>query len=349
MRLGVWIGMVAALASSSCLGTRYVVQAGFGQLDLWSRARPIDEVLRDPDTDDRTRVLLSEVVHIKDYAAQHGLASKGNYTRYADLERRAVVWFVTASQPLAFEPKIWKFPIVGGFPYLGWFDQRAALAFRNSLEADGWEVFMRPVSAYSTGGWFRDPVLSTMLSDDDDAFRSLANVLFHELVHANVLINDQSIFNESVASFVGDGITADYLGERFGAESAELATYREELARERDYGERLSRAYADLDAVYTSDASDADKRADKRRIIDAVDRELRLGTRPNNAYLIQFKTYNAGFDSFENLRTACGGDWPRFLAAVKSLDGSSFSSEQQEDLAPAIQPLVAQKCLAPQE
>jgi predicted aminopeptidase len=328
----------------SCIQTRYVVQASLGQLELLGRARPIERVLRDPDIDARTRFLLTEVQAVLDYASRQGLKSQGNYQKYVDLDREAVVWFMTTSRPLAFEPRLWSFPIVGSFPYLGWFDYLEALKIQRRLEEDGWEVFVRRVRAYSTGGWFNDPVLSTMLSDEEDAYRSLVNVLMHELVHANVLVNDQSTFNESIASFVGDQMALEYLAHRLGPDSAELVAFREELREDRERGIALEKAYGELDALYTSQRSDQEKRRRKRGILRRIESDLDLDITLNNAVMIGFKTYNAGLDEFAELYRLCDSSFPRFLEVVGSLESADFASEQQEDIAPVIERLIGGGC-----
>lgn len=337
---------IACALSAGCVETRYAIQAGFGQLELWGKARSIGEVLEDPRSDPRTRVLLQEVRHIRGFAEEHGLDTHGSYRKYVALDRRAVVWFLAASKPLAFEPKLWSFPIVGSFPYTGWFREREAREIAALLRRQGWETFVRPVSAYSTGGWFRDPVLSTMFSPEDDALRALANVLLHELTHANILVNDQATFNESVASFVGDTMAEDYLIARFGAGSAEVAAYRAELAEDRRRGARMAAAYDALDALYRSDAPEAEKRARKRQILAALDAELKLRYRPNNAALLGFKTYNAGLVELAALYQTCDRDWPRFFAAVRTLDGSAFPEPQTEDIGPVVAALVRAGCPA---
>lgn len=330
-----------------CYESRYVVQAGFGQLELWGKARPIGEVIDDRRTDARTRVLLSEVDHIRRFAKSHGLTPGGSYRKYVPLNRPAVVWFLAASKPLAFEPKLWHFPVVGSFPYTGWFDQREARKVAAILRGRGWETFMRPVGAYSTGGWFRDPVLSSMFSSRDDAFRTLANVLLHELTHANILINDQSTFNESIASFVGDTMAEQYLAQRFGPESAELSAYRLELAEDRRRGARMAAAYDQLDTLYRSELPEADKHARKRQILAALDAELELSYRPNNASLLGFKTYNAGLPEFATLYQTCAGDWPRFFAAIRTLGSGAFPEAQTEDIGPIIARLASAGCPPP--
>lgn len=321
-----------ALACGGCFSTRYVAQAAWGQLELLGYSRSVSDVLDDPSTSARTAALLEESRAILAFAARHGLASRGNYRRYVDLGRDQLVWFVTASKPLAFEPKVWRFPVAGSFPYLGWFEREEAQRFVARLARDGWDVYMRPVRAYSTGGWFRDPIVATMFTRGDDAVAELANVLLHELTHANVLVRDQAVLNESVASFVGDALTDGYLAERFGRDSAELAAYRAALAEENARGARLARAYAELAALYKTSAPADEKRAGKERVTAALQQELNLVHRPNNASLQGFKTYNSGRESLPALFAACDGSWPRFLDAVRAVARAAFREPHQEDL-----------------
>lgn len=340
--------MVAALAltcgAAGCLQTGYVIQAGLGQLQMMGDTRPIDDVIEDSETDPRTRVLLAEVAPILRFARDNGLATKGNYRNYIELDRPGAVWFMATSKELEFKPKVWNFPIVGSFTYLGWFDYYEAQGVRHRLERDGWDVHVRPARAYSTGGWFTDPVVSTMLSSGDDAFRDLANVLLHELTHANVLVRDQSTFNESIAAFMGDTLAEQYLIDRFGAKSSEVAAYREELVESRGRGSALADAYQTLKELYDSDRSDADKRAEKKTILNRLEIELGLRYRPNNASLIGFKTYNAGYAEITSLFAACGRDWHRFIPFVKTLKSNDFAKKQEENIGSTIAKLEQRGC-----
>ncbi|HTM22959.1 MAG TPA: aminopeptidase, partial [Kofleriaceae bacterium] len=155
--------LLAALAG--CTTIRYVSQAAHGQLWLLHDAQPIDRVIADPGTDERTRRLLSEVPLIQAWGDAHGLDPQGNYRTFVERRGAAAVWYVAACKPLAFEPKVWSFPIVGSFPMLGWFSLEDALEFRRELSRGGWDVYVRGAIAYSTGGWFHDPVMSTMFLD----------------------------------------------------------------------------------------------------------------------------------------------------------------------------------------
>jgi predicted aminopeptidase len=345
-RSALLVVLAAALSAGGCAETRYLLQAGPGQLELLTAGRDLEEVIADPEIAPRTRALLSEVIHIRRFAGLLGLETKGNYGRYVDLDRSAVVYFIAASRPLAFEARLWSFPIVGSFPYTGWFSHELALAERRRLMADGWDVYLRPVRAYSTGGWLPDPVLSTMLLATEDAFRYLAAVLLHELTHANFFVTDQATFNESLASFVGDQMTDDYLVTRFGADSLEVVAYRAELAEFRRRSALLIAVYKKLEALYATGATDAAKGRDKAKILRQLRIEADLWYQPNNASLIGFKTYNTGLAELATLFETCGRDWARFFALVGDIDADDFPSEQLEELGPFITQLNARGCPA---
>jgi predicted aminopeptidase len=334
------------LALTGCVETRYVLQAGLGQLDLVKRARPVDEVLADPETDDRLRLALLEAARATDYAQARGLETHGNYRKYVELDRDSVVWFMSASPPLEIQPKTWNFPIVGSFPYLGWFDYSEALEIRRRLVAEGYDVDLREVHAYSTGGWFHDPIVSTMIPPGEDGLRTLVNTLFHEITHANVLIKDQSTFNESVAVFVGDTMAEEYLADRFGPKSAEVRALHDEIAQDRAIGDRLTRVYRELEALYASSQPDSAKLAKKAALLNRVRSELDLPFPLNNAVMVGFKTYNSGLPEFGELYATCGKSWPRFLAAVRRVDGSWFPSEQAEEIADVVRRAVRRGCPA---
>ena len=322
--------------ASGCIEVAYSLQATRGQVDLWSRRVPIEEILQSEDSPRRTQLILQEVERILAFANSVGLKDKGNYRQYVELDRDAVVWFMTASKPLSFEEKVWGFPVVGTFPYLGWFSYQDALAYRAKLQDEGWEVFLRRVRAYSTGGWFRDPVLSTMIEKSDDALLWLATVLFHELTHANILIANQSTFNESIASFVGDTVSSQYLEKRFGGDSELLTKFREVLVHEKQTAEKLRDAYKKMEALYDSTVAEEEKLRVKEKTMTDLRIELDLSYALNNAALIGFRTYNAGQKDIRELFLACGKNWDRFFKVVLDIDGSWFAEEQMEDISSVI-------------
>lgn len=336
---------VLLAAGSGCTQSRYLVQATAGQLDMLHRSRPIATVVRDDRVPARTRALLTWVPHIKRYAETQGLTPSTSYERYADLRRPAAVWVVQGSAPLAFEPRQWSFPIVGSVPYLGFFDEGAANAFAQQLaREEPLDVDVRTAGAYSTLGWFSDPVLSTMIPDGPEGLGELANVILHESVHATVYVSDQSAFDESLASFVADRMTAQWLAQALGSDhplARAWSRYQE------DYQQRiqlLRDAWTKLDALYRSDAADEVKRAEKARILEALSQELRAARPINNATLTGIQTYGVGEKAFQRLFAACDQQWPRFLRAVSTLKSSDFSQPQAESFDEVLDGLAAKGC-----
>ncbi len=303
---------------------------------LIQHARPIPEVIRDEKTPPRVRELLGQISEIKKFGETHGLKPTSNYRDYVKLDRPAAVWVVSACEPLKFKSKEWEFPIVGSFPYLGWFDVKNAREYADSLQAEGWDVDLRGAAAYSTLGWFRDSVLSSMIYPGKDALGSLVNVVLHESVHATVYIPGQAYFNESIASFVADRLTLAY----FDSLGPEMAEQKQAYMDAEEKGKRietlLHQAYLKLAAVYDTSLPDSDKRAKKDKILESLQEELKFKRKISNATLIQYKTYHTGSVEFENLLQACGKEWARLLSAVKSLKPESFSKPQQDQLTEII-------------
>ena len=342
---------LALLVPVACLlgcGTAgYLAQATGGQLSLFQRARPLRSVLRDERTPPRLRGLLREVTVIKRFGEAHGLRPTRNYSDYVQLDQPAVVWVVSACEPLEFKSKVWSFPVVGDFPYLGWFSQKDARGYAGELGREGLDVDVRGASAYSTLGWFADPLLSSMVPDGDEALGELANVVLHESVHATLHIPSQAYFNESLASFVADHLAPEFLERRKGTGSKELEAYLrgEALGRERVRG--LREAYDQLDQLYRSPKSKEEKLQEKQRMLRELKERLQLRREPNNAMLVQFRTYDTGAAQWEALHRACGGSWERFLEALSTLTPASFPAQHARDLRPALQPLIEQGCPLP--
>jgi predicted aminopeptidase len=300
-----------------------------------NRARPIEDVLRDPTTPPDTKKLLGEVERIRAYGEKVGLKPTSNYQEYVKLDRDAVVYVVSACHPLRFEPKEWTFPIVGGFPYLGWYDRKNAEKYATSLRGEGFDVDLRGAPAYSTLGWFRDPILSTMLPEGPRAIGELVEVVLHESLHATVYVNHQAFFNESLASFVAEKLTPLYLRETRGADSAEERAYVESLAYQEKYYRRMHDAYGELDRLYQSPISDDEKRTKKAAILGKLRQDLRIreGRDLNNATLIGHREYGGNRDVFERAFEKCGRDWGRFLRALGKVDSKVFGEKQKKDLA----------------
>lgn len=346
MLLRVLLAGLSLLALSGCTTAGYLAQAGCGQIDIMLRARDLDDTVADARVPARTRALLSQVKEIKRFGERHSLRPTGSYHRFVQLDRPVVVWVVTASDPLRFHSKTWWFPIVGSVPYLGWFDRDAAHEFATSLREQGLDVDIGGAEAYSTLGWFDDPVLSTMLGDGDEAVGELAEVVLHESVHATLYVGGQTRFNESLAEFASGKLSRVYLDERYGAASPEKASYEEAERRGAERRATMHAAYEALDALYRSDKPAAEKLSEKRRILVRLRREAHYRRPINNATLSAFKNYHSGTHDFDDLLAACGGSWKRFFGALAPLkdDPRAFAGVTGTHFGPLIAPLVKAGC-----
>jgi predicted aminopeptidase len=336
------LALLLVVMTSGCLMTRYLAQGAHGQLELLGRAEKIEDVIKDPATPTRTAMLLAAIPEIRKYGQTYGLNIKHNYKHYVLLGRPAAVWFVGAADPLAFKPLRWCFPIVGCFAGLGWFDEDEAVQQKLALEKKGYDAIVRPAGAYSTGGWFPDPVLSSMLSGGEDAYPSLANVILHESVHATVLVPDQPFFNESFASYVADVLTEHWVQVHFGRGSNEELSWTLGQALHLPRAARQLQTYTELKKLYDSKLPRAQKLEQKNRLIDELVADLRIRRRPNNASLTETRVYNGGLEPLIEAHRACG-DLRKLVLAGRTLKRSDFQKKLQEDLRP-IGKLLAERC-----
>jgi predicted aminopeptidase len=327
-----------------CAEVGYLAQAARGQLALLDSARPISALLRGEEAPPKLKRMLAEIPRIRAFGAEQGLAISDQYQTYAPLDREAAVWVVVASEPLAFEEVTWSFPLVGSFPYLGFFDQRDARAEAARLTELGKDAYVRGASAYSTLGWFSDPVLSTMFRGRGAILGRLANIVLHESVHATAYVNGQGPFNESIARFTAGGLTPLYLRRTYGADSVPLQGYIAGRRERRVEEELLLHAYRELAALYAGPTDAATKLVRKRQIFAKLGRDLDSDEPLNNGTLIDFRTYRTGEAELAGMFEQCGHSWTRFIAALAEADESLFTEEQQESLGPVIETLARRGC-----
>jgi predicted aminopeptidase len=336
------VGLIAALAlSTGCITVQAAAQSAEGELQLLSARKPIEDVIRDPRSPLRVRVLLSQIAKIKQFGEANGLTPTENYQEYVDVHRAAVVYVVTACQPLRFEPKTWGFPIAGEFPYLGWFQLGSALDLARELESDGLDVDVRGTTAFSTLGFFHDPVLSTMISRGPEALGDLVNVVVHESVHATLHIDGQAFFNESLASFVADHLTQRYLAETPGVLPVQKSAWQEQQVQSEKIIAQLHEAYVELERIYLSGDSGEVKRARKAAYLAALRERLQWKGRLNNATLMGQRTYSSGSKGFDALYAACQGDFRCFFDRLRKLKAEDFPKQQDEEFDAILESLAA--------
>lgn len=317
---------VALLAA--CASPGYYWQAARGQWALSREARPVDEVLADPATPETLLRDLSATRRMLAFAAQRlALPAEGAYTRWVATGRDAVVWNVVAAPEFSVIPKTWCFPVAGCVAYRGYFERAAAERFAGRLRERGFDVAVVPATAYSTLGWFDDPLLDTMLRGGE--LRTAA-VLFHELAHRQVYAGGDTAFSESYARFVERRGVTEWLIAN--GRDADLPRWQAALEMA-DRGEALLLdARQALEALYASKAPPEEMRARKQAILaelaggldrDAGGAQAWIGTEPNNAHLALAASYASGQCHFADLLDSVGGDMHAFHDAVRQLAGST--------------------------
>jgi predicted aminopeptidase len=340
------LALLALLLVAGLLGAcgtpAYYLQAAGGQLELLRVTRTLDDARNDPDTPEALRDKLARAAAIRDFASRElGLPENGSYRKYADLRRPYVVWNVFATDELSIEPHEWCFPVAGCVSYRGYFAQADAEAFADDLRRAGHDVYVAGIAAYSTLGWFDDPLLNTFMHYPDT---ELARLIFHELAHQVVYAGGDSEFNESFAMTVETAGVRRWLarnGSRTQREEFEAAQRRREdfAALVLKYRDALGRAYE------SGDTAD-DKRKAKIRLLGELGDEYRrlrdgawggyagydrwFGQEINNAVLASIGLYHQRVPTFEALLAAEGDDLPRFYARVGELARLSRPAREAE-------------------
>jgi predicted aminopeptidase len=321
-------GLVVGLSSCSNLG--YYRQCAVGQIDILARRQAIDKVIADPRTDPELRRKLTAVLQMRDFAsAELHLPDNGSYRCYADLDRPCVVWNVVATDEFSLDPIRWCFPVAGCVPYRGYYKEAAAEKFAAGLRQDGKDVYVYGVPAYSTLGWFDDPVLNTFVHRPDYI---VAGLLFHELAHQQVYIKGDADFNEAFATTVETEGVRRWLAA-FGDATSRQAWQEREVRRE-DFLDLVAATRQRLADLYSGSGDRAGKRAAKEAILNRMRGDYAALKNQwngysgydrwfdgalNNARFVSVTTYRRLVPAFQRLLQEQDGDLRRFYAAVRDL------------------------------
>ncbi|MDB5755311.1 MAG: aminopeptidase [Massilia sp.] len=282
----VLIGAAAAGLFAGCSTLNYYTQAAQGQVSLLADSRPIEDWLSDPGTTPRLRMRLATARQIRLYAVQHlGLPDNRSYKNYTALNRAYVVWNVVATPELSLEPLQWCFPVAGCVNYRGYYGRQDAQDYAHQLRAEGNDVQVGGVTAYSTLGWFNDPLISTFINYPD---AELARLIFHELSHQVVYIPGDSQFNESFASAVEEAGVERWL-EHFG-NPAMRENFVKYTVRKQEFLQLLLKCRRALEKNYASNAPVPEKRAVKARLFQQLQDDYKALKESWDGY--------AGYDRF---------------------------------------------------
>jgi predicted aminopeptidase len=325
-----WLApLLVALLAAACSPV-YVLRAGMEQARILSRRQPIAEVITDPATSPETRRKLELVLQARTFAERGlGLAAGESYTTFSTVDSDTLLLVVSAARPDRFEAYTWWFPIVGRVPYKGYFDFEAAHGEAAGLADAGYDVYVRPAAAFSTLGWFNDPLLNTLLRFPDV---DLVGTVIHELLHNTIFLPGQVAFNESFANFVGDNGAIVFFCARDGEAAEPCNRARETWADTRRYGRFLTELVTELETLYARTELPLDALlAERELVFDRYRTRYRdevmplmhsrryhgFLTRPlNNATLIGTRLYYQRLDLFEEILQRWHGDLATVIAVI---------------------------------
>lgn len=315
---------------TGCGQLGYYAHCTQGHLALLADRTPISELLGDPATPDNLAEQLGEFSRIRDFASSElRLPENGSYRSYSDLQRPYVTWNVVAAGEFDLEPLRWCFPFAGCLSYQGFFERRLAEDFAAKLDRQGHDTYLYGVPAYSTLGWFDDPVLNTFL---DMAPADRAGIVFHELAHQQLFVKNDPSFSEGFATAV-EQIGVERWLARNGSPASQAA-YRQRLQQEEDFTRLLARLRRQLQALYHRPLCPVCKRQAKEQLLTSFLSEYRLwkaqwnddsrydhwvSDQLNNAKLASVNTYHQLVTGFRRLFAAQGGDFGRFYREVERL------------------------------
>ncbi len=325
------LALAALLPLAGCSALPYYSQALRGEYALLSAARPVDQWLADPATPADLKERLALALRIRYFAAAAlGLPDNGSYTRYADLHRASAVWNVFATPELSLTLQTWCYPVFGCAAYRGYFARSAAQELADRLAARGEDTAVAPVPAFSTLGWFDDPLLSTFVRWPEP---ELARLIFHELAHQVVYVRDDTRFNESFATAVERAGLVRWVEQRHDPQ------LQEQFRRYRLHHDGMlalvGQTRRELEALYAGPLPPQAQRAAKAQAFADLQqryRQVRDGAWSgfhgyddffaapwNNARIAALAAYQDDVPAFEALLASEGADLPRFYVRVKAL------------------------------
>jgi len=323
--------LLCVVAISGCSTLGYLTHTTNGHLALVSSKESITDILAEEKYSVQQREQLAQVLRIRQFATDHiGLPDNKSYTEYVNLHRDYVTWTIFAADELSLKPTTWCFWIVGCIPYRGYFTEEKAEKFAEKLRVSGHDVYIASIPAYSTLGWFTDPVLSSMLRNGEII---TAEYIFHELVHQQLYIKNDTNFNEAFASAVARVAVVDWLNAEGKTEAVDR--YRGAIRKRLELFSLTQQLRAQLTAIYNSEVADQEKLAQKQQAFDQHRDNVENLTQNwsngevysrsvlsnlNNAKLNAQSTYNDLIPSFITLFDRCGKNYQRLYEVVGSME-----------------------------
>jgi len=308
----------------------YGLRMGKGQLSIVLKSKKIEKYLNDPAYPDSLKQKIRLIQDIKKFTVEElGFQPSPNYNKLYDQKGKNMMYVVTGSHKYSLTPMKWKFPVIGEVTYKGFFSEKEADVEAERIEKLGFESRVRIVNAWSTLGWFRDPIMSSMLEEPDG---DIAEVIIHELSHGTIFIKNNVELSENLANFIGEKGAYLYLEKKFGIQSIQYKEYYETSQDYKKFVLHFMNSAKMLDSVYSAQSFiNADTVTKEKlkslaidKVVDSIDtisfyrpeifKQRFKKKRPNNALFIVFRQYNSMQDIFENeFRKEGKGDLKKYV------------------------------------
>lgn len=338
--------LLLTTALISQLSSCYLINNGYHLFKYNLSAKPLEEVYNDSKVSDKVKDRLKLVFEIREFAVKNiGLKQNKTYTKFVQVEnnKNYLVNVLVASKPYKLEAYQWSFPLFGSFPYKGFYNLEEAKAEEKLLKAKGYDTYIRTAGAFSTLGWFDDPIYSYMLNYPVEY---LANIVIHEMTHATVFIKDNIQFNEELASFIGDQGAIEFLKYKYGENSQEYKNSFYIKEDNKTFSEFLNAFYNEMNAMYKDDTkTEKEKKELKQEIINKYKHEEFLKLKKkfklkgsyewfsrlklNNAVIMGFITYERDSDLYPKLHDKLGHDIIKSIKFFKYIEQKSPQNPKQ--------------------
>lgn len=330
---------------TTCLGCQisYIVRSGIEQTKILAQRESLEKTLSNSSVPESIKNKIRLAREAKIFAEDRlGLKATDNYSSYVDLERPYVSWIVQVANEYELTPYLWKFPLVGELPYKGYFTEEGAKKEAASFDETKYDTYVRGVTAYSTLGWFDDPLLNTMMSYSD---ADLVELIIHESVHATLYIKSEAEFNERLATYIGQLGAEKFFLHKEGEHSLTLESIRKEREDRKVFSNFISNEIIKLETWYKDNSSQISPAQKEERLKQiqkrfAEDVRPRLQTKAlnnalsgelNNAVLVGLKTYQMDLSDFEQLYEKLNQDIGAMLEFCKKLEKEENPSQKLKD------------------
>jgi predicted aminopeptidase len=318
---------------TGCSHFLYLSKLGWHQSFIMFHSVPVEEVLKDEGTSLQWKEKICFIQEVKDYGEKKlGLRKTMSYSKFFKV-RDPILYVISACEQDRLQPYTWNFPITGRVTYKSFFNQEGVLKEKQSLERKGFDTFVQQAAAYSTLGWLRDPIFSSMMEWDDVA---LANLILHEMAHATIFFKNETDFNEQLATFIGNQGAINFFTEKYGVESKEVVEANHIQEDDLLFSQWVDQAFQRLSTHYAKEISKDEKVRGREEIFRSIQEEFgeikgQLKTNCykdfdkmdlNNAVLLACRRYIHRLEKFEALYESMGKDLSKVVKFFKKIHAS---------------------------